>query len=234
MTSTIHRFFVSPGEMSGDSLRIPPSVSHQVKRVLRLRDGEELVLLDGAGGQAVCRIEGERLAVLRREPATGEPRHRLTICQALLKGDGLDRVVQQGTELGVAAFRLIVTERCVPRDISERRLERLRTIARESAEQSERGMVPEVEGLVSLASVLEPGAVLLFERLDASGVRLSAFEKPPSALIIGPEGGFTPDELAAARSANVLLGGLGPRILRAESVALAAAAVVLSQSGDFA
>jgi 16S rRNA (uracil1498-N3)-methyltransferase len=173
------------------------------------------------------------LTVLDRGAAGGEPRHRLTICQALLKGDGLERVVQQGTELGVAGFRLFVSERCVVRQLSPSRLKRLQTIAMESAEQSERGAVPAVHAPVPFADVLDGEAVLLFERTQDQEIRLGALE-PPRSVIIGPEGGFSPAEVEAATRAGARIAGLGPRILRSESVAIAAAAVVLSRAGDFA
>ena len=125
----------------------------------------------------------------------------------------------------------MVTERCVARDLSLRKLERLRAIAREAAEQSERGRVPDVGAPTSLAEALERDSVLLAERED--GVRLSELE-PPASVIIGPEGGFTDRELDAARDAGVRLAGLGPRILRSRTVACAVAAAVLSRTGDFA
>ena len=139
--------------------------------------------------------------------------------------------LDKATELGVASFRLMVTERCVARDLSLRKLERLRAIAREAAEQSERGRVPDVGAPTSLAEALERDSVLLAERED--GVRLSELE-PPASVIIGPEGGFTDRELDAARDAGVRLAGLGPRILRSRTVACAVAAAVLSRTGDFA
>lgn len=228
---TVHRFFVPPGDAAGDRFPIPGSIEHQLRRVLRLRDGDEVVLLPGDGTEVACRIEAADCVVLERRGSRGEPAHRLTIVQALLKGDALDTVVQQGTEVGVARFRLVVTERCVARDLSPRRLERLRTIAREAAEQSERGVVPAVDGPEELASALEPASVLLAER-DAP-VRLSDLPAPP-ALVIGPEGGFTAAELTAAHHAGVTLAGLGPRILRSQTVAAAATAIVLSGTGDFA
>ena len=228
---TVHRFFVPAGDPSGDRFPIPGAIEHQVRRVLRLRDGDEVVLLPGDGTEVACRIEASDCVVLERRGSHGEPAHRLTIVQALLKGDALDTVVQQGTEVGVARFRLVVTERCVARELSPRRLERLRTIAREAAEQSERGVVPTVDGPEELASALEPGAVLLAER-DAP-VRLSSIAAP-RALVIGPEGGFTAGELRDAGNAGLTLAGLGPRILRSHTVAAAASAIVLSGTGDFA
>lgn len=228
---TVHRFFVPPDEASGDRFPVPPSVAHQVRRVLRLRDGEALVLLIGDGSELACHLEGDECVVDARRPSTGEPAHRLTIVQALLRGDGLETVIRQGTEIGVAAFRLVVTERCVARELSPRRLERLRAVAREAAEQSERGAVPLVEGPAPYSTELAPERVLLAER--EGGTRLMAIG-PPTVLIVGPEGGFTPAELAAASDAGVGFAWLGPRILRAETVAVAAASVVLSRTGDFA
>lgn len=225
----MNRFFV--GGIPADRFPLPASIAHQVLRVLRLHDGDELMLLDNAGSQARCRLDHGDCVVVERRAAGGEPAHRLTVCQALIRGDRLDEVIRHGTEIGVAAFRLIVSERCIVRELSHRRLERLRAIAREAAEQSERGLIPPVHEPVLLAEVLEASSVLLYERHDRD--RLSRME-PPGSVIIGPEGGFSPAEVEAAAVAGVRLAGLGQRILRSESVALAAAAVILSRTGDFA
>jgi 16S rRNA (uracil1498-N3)-methyltransferase len=91
--------------------------------------------------------------------------------------------------------------------------------------------VPAIHEAVPLAEALSASSVLLYERHD--GQRLSALE-PPASVVIGPEGGFAPDELAAAERAGATLASLGPRILRSETVAVAAAAVILSRTGDFA
>lgn len=225
------RFFVAPGTTRAERFALPATIAHQVTRVLRLGEGDRLVLLEGDGAETICRLQDGECVVEERRPASGEPRHRLTVVQALLKGDHLEQVVRHGTEIGIVAFQLTVTARCIARDLSERRLGRLRTIAREAAEQSERGLVPEVATPVPLADAIGARSVLLYER--HAGERLSALE-PPARLVIGPEGGFTPDEVAAAERAGARVAGLGPRILRSESVAVAAAAVVLSRTGDFA
>jgi 16S rRNA (uracil1498-N3)-methyltransferase len=133
--------------------------------------------------------------------------------------------------VGIASFRLFVSERCVARELSPRRLERLQAVAREAAEQAERGMVAQVAAPATYADALAEASVLLFER--AAGPRLSDLE-PPASVVIGPEGGFTPDEVAAAGRAGLTIAGLGLRILRSESVAVAVAAVILSRTGDFA
>lgn len=228
---TLHRFFVNPADIIGERFPLPDEIQHQVLRVLRLRSGDRIVLLDGRGEATTCRLEGTDCIVERRGPAGGEPAHRLVIWQALLRGDHLEPVIRHATEVGVAAFRPFVSERCVARELSPRRLERLRAVAREAAEQSERGMVPQVAAPATYADVLAEASVLLYERAD--GPRLSAGDPPPS-VVIGPEGGFSPDEVAAAERAGLTIAGLGPRILRSESVAVAVAAVVLSHTGDFA
>jgi 16S rRNA (uracil1498-N3)-methyltransferase len=227
----VNRFFIAAGVTAQDRFALPAEIEHQVRRVLRLGDGDRIVLLPGDGSEVVCRLDGPDCVVEERRLAGGEPRHRLTVCQALLKGDALEQVVQHGTEVGVARFRLVVTERCVVRQLSPHRLERLRTIARESAEQSERAVAPMVDAPVPLRVVLDAGSVLLLERHD--GARLGGIE-PPVAVAIGPEGGFAPSEVAAAQAAGMTLAGLGPRILRSETVAPVAAALILSRTGDFA
>ena len=230
----MHRFFADADAITGDRFAIPAGIAHQVRRVLRLRDGDEITLLDGRGGEVRCRLEDADCVVLGRGRAGGEPGHQLTVWQALLKGDHLEPVVRHGTEIGISRFSLFTSERCVARELSPRKLERLRAIAREAAEQSERGIVPPVDEPITFAEALKaaaPGSVLLYERHD--GRRLTELEPPP-AVLIGPEGGFSPAEVEAAERAGLAIAGLGPRILRSESVAVAVAAAILSRTGDFA
>ncbi|MEO5986028.1 MAG: RsmE family RNA methyltransferase [Candidatus Limnocylindria bacterium] len=228
---TLHRFFVDPAAMEGERFVLPASIERQVRSVLRLGDGDRLVLLPGDGSEAVCSLEAGGCVVEERRRVESEPAHRLTLVQALLKGDALEAVVQFGTEIGIAAFRLVVTERCIAREISSRKLERLKAIARESAEQSERGIIPDVAAPIPLRDVLAPGVVLLYERDDA--LRLGAIEAPET-VIVGPEGGFTDAELRAASEAGVRAAGLGALILRSQTAGPAAAAVILSRTSDFA
>lgn len=230
----MHRFFVEPTALVAARFPIPASIDRQVTRVLRLREGDEIILLDGLGAEVECRLEGGECVVVERRPAGGEPKHQLTIWQALLKGDHLEPVIRHGTELGIARFGLFVSERCVVREVSPTRFERLHSVAREAAEQSERGLIPLVDKPVTFEDALAaaaPGSVLLFER---HGEQRLADLEPPSSVYIGPEGGFSPMEVAAAERAGLSVAGLGPRILRSETVAVAVAAAVLSRTGDFA
>lgn len=230
----MHRFVVDATATRGERFPLPSTIAHQVLDVLRLRDGDEIILLDGVGASLRCRLEGDDCVVLERGAAGGEPTHMVKVWQALLKGDHLEPVIRHGTELGIRGFGLFVSERCVAREMSAGRLERLRAVAREAAEQSERGIVPPVDEPISFAEAIKvaaPGSVLLFERHE--GRRLTELDPPPS-VFIGPEGGFSPAEVAAAEQAGLAIAGLGPRILRSETVAVAAAAAILSRTGDFA
>jgi 16S rRNA (uracil1498-N3)-methyltransferase len=230
----MHRFFVEPTAMDGERFPLPARIAHQVTRVLRVPDGGEIVLLDGVGNAVRCRLDAGDCVVVERRVATGEPTHQLTVWQALLKGDHLEPLIRHGTEIGIARFGLFVSERCIARELSPRKLQRLRAVAREAAEQSERGIVPAVDEPVTFAEAIKeaaPGSILLFERHE--GERLTELE-PPAGVFIGPEGGFSPAEVEAAERAGLAIAGLGPRILRSETVAVAVAAAILSRTGDFA
>jgi 16S rRNA (uracil1498-N3)-methyltransferase len=230
----MHRFFVDRAAMAGDRFPLPGQIAHQVLRVLRLEDGDEIILLDGAGSMARARLDDVSCVVIERGSAGGEPSHQLTVWQALLKGDHLEPVIRHGTEIGIARFGLFVSERCVAREVSARRLERLRAVAREAAEQSERGIVPAIDEPVPFEEAMTaapPGSVLLLERHE--GPRLTEMAAP-HVVFIGPEGGFSPAEVAGAERAGVAIAGLGPRILRSETVAVAVTAAILSRTGDFA
>lgn len=228
--TTLHRFFVPPDEATGDRFPTPASIRHQVDRVLRLRDGDHLVLLTGDGNEARCRLESGACVVEERRAVTSEPAHRLTLVQALLKGDGLEEVVDRGTELGVASFELVVTERCIARELSGGKLRRLRAIAAEAAARAERAVIPPVHEAVAFDAAIAPGTYLLYER--AGSAALGQHGSAPARLAIGPEGGFTDDEVQRARSKGAVVVGLGPRIMRARSVGVVAAALVLGASGD--
>lgn len=230
----MHRFFVDSLATPDTRFPVPATIAHQVSSVLRLRDGDEITLLDGLGGSLLCRLERGDCVVIERGLAGGEPDRKVKVWQALLKGDHLEPVIRQGTELGISSFGLFVSERSVPRILSPRKLERLRAIAREAAEQSERGIVPPIDEPITFAEALmaaAPESVLLYERHE--GKRLTELETP-SSVFIGSEGGFSLAEVEAAERAGLAIAGLGPRILRSETVAVAVAAAILSRTGDFA
>ena len=251
-------FFVDPSCFHGERAILPPLLARQIRSVLRLRPGDTIELLDGSGALYEARLSEVTADVVaaellgRREPAT-EPSVRLELYQALLKGEKMELVLQKGTEIGVSRFVPVLSERCISRPAVselERRLERWRTIVREAAEQSGRAALPEVAPLHRFTGACKEAvsaelAMMAWEEEHARWIggavrmaNLSADQprqgaaRPRVALLIGPEGGFSPREAREAGEAGLRVVSLGPRILRAETAALVAATLVLCETGD--
>jgi 16S rRNA (uracil1498-N3)-methyltransferase len=232
----IHRFF-GIFNLSEDRVRITdPDLAHQIHTVLKLRAGEEVVLCDGSGNEALAvltRVErGSAEANIRsRRESTGEPTLRVTLCCAVLKRENFEFVAQKATEIGVTEIIPITTARTVKLGV---RMDRVRAIVREAAEQSGRGRLPTVHEPVSLSAAfaaLGLADVKLF--FDGSGelyssgqmIRSSSSERErveKVALFIGPEGGWEPNELALAREHGCRIVSLGALTLRGETAAIIA------------
>lgn len=247
----LHRFFVEPGAVAGERVALGGPLAHQIARVLRLRVGERIVLLDGGGQEHVVLLEevrsssvlGSVEAVL---PCRPEPRLAITLYQALVPRDRFEVVLQKGTEVGVSRFVPTWCERSIVpggEKIDERRLDRWRRICTEAAEQCERGRVPEIATPIKLPEAIRVAAsggpvLMAWERETARSVRAGLREclRPDKvetvAVFVGPEGGFSEREVALAREAGVLTVSLGPRILRTETAGPVLAALALYEAGD--
>ncbi|MFC4425736.1 16S rRNA (uracil(1498)-N(3))-methyltransferase [Deinococcus navajonensis] len=195
-------------------------------QVLRLAPGATVLVFDGQGAQAqatLAELDAGRAVLHLGEAseAAAETPQPLTLGVALLKGDKLADVVRAATELGVARVQLLVTRRADAREIGAQKLLRLNRVAEEASKQSRRAVTPDVLAPVSLSEwhwegqlfVAQPGAeARLTDRLDWSG---------PVALLTGPEGGLTDDEVLSLRQRGAVAVTLGPRILRAETAPVA-------------
>lgn len=237
-----HRFFVPPECVSGNQVTFTENQRKQIRNVLRLHSGEIVYTLDNTGREYVTEIEtldGSKAlgrVVEVRFPAT-EPKMRLTLIQSMPKGEKLDLILQKCTEIGVAEFLIIETERTVARIPSEKigaRLDRWRAIVREAAEQSGRVLLPVVEGVLSfheaLARVTQYPAMIAWEEERSPGL-LTALRRFGSigraALLVGPEGGFTAGEVDEALAKGIVPVSLGPRTLRTETAAIVASALAI-------
>lgn len=187
---------------------------HHLARVVRVRDGDPITLGDGRGSWRPARF-GAHLEPTGGVVTVPEPLEKITVGFALLKGSRIDDVTRHLTELGVDVIIPLTTERCVVRwdaATATRRHERLTRITHEAAMQCRRVWLPTVEELQSFDEVV-----------GRAGVAVAQMQAPPvgaetRGLLIGPEGGFTDDEVAAASSTA----SLGGHVLRAETAALAA------------
>ena len=225
---------------AGGRARLTPGARHYLIDVLRLEEGAALEVFDGAGGVYAATLgPGEELALGPRRQAP-PPGARVWLAFALAKGEKCDWVVQKATELGVERLLPFAAERSVVRLEAKRAAERTRRwqrIAAEAARQSGRSEVPAVEAPVALAEVLgrapEPLVRLLFH--PEGGAPLAELARPgvPGYLaLVGPEGGLTPAEVQACLAAGARLASLGPRVLRAETAAIVAAALLQHRAGD--
>jgi 16S rRNA (uracil1498-N3)-methyltransferase len=233
-----HRFFLPAVHVAGNRVSFPPHTSRQISRVLRLKIGDVVEVFDGAGQEHCVRLEelGREAfgAIVRSFPSQSEPDIFVTLYQGLLKGKKLELVLQKCTEIGVSRFVPVRSERAVAGEPSESRFERLLEIVREAAEQSGRGVVPLVEASRSLAQGLAEAAVrgrvlFLWEEESLAPLPAASDYQAGSelSLFVGPEGGFGEAEAASARAAGAEVVSLGRRILRAETAAIVASALVL-------
>jgi 16S rRNA (uracil1498-N3)-methyltransferase len=204
-----------------------------------------VVALDGSAYEYIVRLTflGKRAigSVEERRMNDAEPGTRLALYQALLKGQKLDLVLQKGTEIGVSRFVPVRTTRSIPSEISTSRMRRLQEIVREAAEQSGRGIVPQVGHPIqfrdAISHATSTGPVIFLQQ-EETAHRLSSVVASKStqclSLFVGPEGGYDAEEASLARGAGCLTCTLGPRTLRAETAGIVGAALILSLLGDLA
>lgn len=240
------RFFVEPETLNMDKVLLTgENAAHA--RVLRLKAGEQLLLCDGQGREALCRVlsagQALELEVLERGKSLSEAAVRVTLYMALPKAEKLEHVIQKATELGADKIVTFPTARCVSRPDEKslkKKLERWQKIAASAAEQSGRGTIPMVEVLSSYQNALQQAskaecAVLLYENERATTLRmaLESGKYASISLISGPEGGFEEGEVAQAEAMGIRVCTLGRRILRCETAPLCALSAVMYAAGEF-
>lgn len=235
------RLFVPAPLAEGAALDLPDAQAHYLASVMRLAPGDGLALFNGMDGEFAARIatlgrkRAEVMVGARLRPQPPAPTLELVL--AALKRDAMDAVARAATELGVARIRPVFTARTNAGRVGTARLA---AIATEAAEQCTRCDVPAVEEPVSLDSLLDawPAGrhLVLADEGRAAPPAAAALARlaGPLSVLVGPEGGFTPAELDALRvRAFVTPVGLGPRILRAGTAAIAALALVQALCGDW-
>ncbi len=236
--------FIRSSQIDGDSLTVGGDDFRYLRRVLRLRAGDELVALDDEGREHVCQITavGRRelaAVILQTRPPAPERAPRITLHQGLPKGDKMDLIVEKATELGVAAIVPLVTERSQVR--TTRKVERWKRVAAAAARQCGRRKPPHIVEPRSYAMVMDsrtggrpPLGILFYE---GGGVPLGEIKPRGEGveridLYVGPEGGFSPAEVETARSRGVQVCTLGPRVLRCETASIVAVTLIQYRWGD--
>lgn len=244
----MRRFFIAPDALSGESATISGTDAHHLRTVLRLEQGAELILV-AEGKEYLAQVrafeaEDVLCTIIEERESTAEPPLEVILLQGLPKGDKVDLIVQKAVEIGVAKIVLLEGERSVAKlagTRGEKKLARWQRIAYEAAKQSQRSVVPEIEGVFPLISWLKKEQfdedtlfLVPWEEEEKRGIGevLAASSARRVVILIGPEGGLTKAEVEAAKEEGAVPVTLGPRILRTETAAVVAAALVLYELGD--
>ncbi|MGN1400744.1 MAG: 16S rRNA (uracil(1498)-N(3))-methyltransferase [Bacillus sp. (in: firmicutes)] len=245
----MQRYFVPDKQLENDSVSIIGNDAHHISNVLRMKEGDRIQCVFGEGRSALVEITGfttEQIngTVIEWMSEEKEMPVSVTIVSGLPKGDKLEYIIQKGTELGAYSFIPFAAERSIVKwDVKKagKKLERLRKIAKEAAEQSHRTIVPYIDEPIKLSALLAKAreydvCLIAYEeeaKQDEKSVFRAALQelKPGEKVMIvfGPEGGLTDSEVGQLKGAGFIACGLGPRILRTETAPLYALAAVSYQ-----
>ena len=234
---SLPRLFVRTVLSDGAMVELDAGQANYLGNVMRLAEGADVKLFDGQTGEWLARVAqaGKKRMTLSVECRTREPETvpDVWLAFAPVKRAQTDWLVEKATELGVAKLQPVITQRTITERI---RLGRLESISIEAAEQCGRTLLPEIGEPVALKALMaeKSARTLYFADENGGEPAASAFKPGPATILTGPEGGFTDEERAAIRaSPNALPISLGPRILRAETAALAGLAAYMAVAGDW-
>jgi len=242
-------FYVEAEALQQPIVAIEGSEVRHIKNVLRLKPGDQIRVFDGAGFEYEARIlrfgAGRvEIEIGRKFPGTRESPVLINVAQALLKEKKMDRLLRHLCELGMSRWIPFISERSVPRPGEKRsavRAERWNKIVKESCKQCQRSKLPEIFKTLTLEEVLCYGrtcdlCVVMYEKESTTLKALMASNPPANPqnilIILGPEGGFSEQEIEAARATGCIVAGLGSRILRAETATISACTLVQFLFGD--
>jgi 16S rRNA (uracil1498-N3)-methyltransferase len=240
------RFYHHQPLIFNDILELPPEAAHHAIRVLRLRVNEPVQVFDGEGSAfdaAIIEISGKRVVLGNLKPCTPErqPSMHIVLAHSMCSSEKMDWVVQKATELGAAEFQPVQTQRSVARLSSERaekRTEHWHSVTISACEQCGRNTLPQThapqEMSVWLAQMRgDTGAKFILHPEGSTTLKQQPQPQGKVTLLIGPEGGFSADEVLMAHQVGFVPVLLGPRVLRTETAALAGITALQTLWGDF-
>ena len=228
--SQLQRITIHPQQLQANQLLLTPQQQHYLLRVLRLRDGDKFIIMDGMGKWWLARLQGEQGEVLEPLEVKTELPVAITLMMALPKGNGFDEIVRCCTELGVTSIAPILSDRTLLNP-SPQKLERWQRIASEAAEQSERAVVPTILQPVAFNTAIKETTATHRYICEARGDYphlQQVINKTANEIIIaiGPEGGWTNQELEIAIASGFQPISLGRRILRAVTAPIVAISLI--------
>lgn len=243
----MNRFFLPPSSFVNDEIVFPEAISRQIASVLRLKPDAQVTVLDGKGMEfsvQLLEVSPKQTSgkILSSQPISTEPQTQIRLLLCLTQREKFEWMLQKCTELGASSFVPVISSRSLVQSVQEAqsKFERWQKILSEAAEQSHRGIVPTLEPPLKFAQLLAAPPAADVCRLipweDEQGTTLRQALNSHAAnkveILIGPEGGFSVEEVKLATQAGFIAVTLGARILRMETAAMAATALVLYQRGD--
>ncbi|MDR2939784.1 MAG: 16S rRNA (uracil(1498)-N(3))-methyltransferase [Clostridiales bacterium] len=238
------KFFAQEGQIGPGYINIiGPDANHLIN-VLRAKPGDEIIICDGVGSDYFCEIDlidkkGARAKIIEKKPSLSEPSLRVTLFQALTKSDKFEFIIQKCVEIGVYEIIPIVTKNTIVKpDLSGKKLERYNKIAESAAKQSGRGIIPKVARYLDFSEAAASvnnydRAFVCYEKEGPGGLKghISGGYRSACAFI-GPEGGFTPEEIKKLQVGKVEIVSLGARVLRSETAGMVFTSILLYETGD--
>ena len=244
----VRYFFVDQPAAPGESVLIQGSDARHIQTVLRYKPGDRIGLLDGSGVEYEAKVErlsskGVDLTIIKTFSSKTESPVQISVAQALLKEKKMDAIVRHLTELGISRWVPFLAARSIPRPNPKNmaaRIRRWETISKEASKQCRRSRLVQIDTFKTFGDVLAASKVhelkILFWEAE-TGQKTSGLPPPTQKiknifLILGPEGGFTEEEISQARDAGFVTTALGPRILRSETATIAACTLIQYRYGD--
>ncbi|MGL4739074.1 MAG: 16S rRNA (uracil(1498)-N(3))-methyltransferase [Cellulosilyticaceae bacterium] len=243
------KFFVDQTALKEDMIEVVGNNFNHIKNVLRLSVDDEIVINDGQGYDYKCIIttmdqNAIYAQIKERIQSTAEPFTKVTLFQSLIKGEKMEWVIQKAVEIGVFEIVPLLTTRCVVKLEGDKKvaakIDRWNKIAEAAAKQSGRGVVPVVQQPLKMDEAIKYiedqnlKGFIPYEKEDESGMRsmLQSQNSERFGILIGPEGGFTEEEVASALAHQIQPITLGKRILRSETASLVALTTILYEMGE--
>ncbi|MBF0118621.1 MAG: 16S rRNA (uracil(1498)-N(3))-methyltransferase [Desulfobacterales bacterium] len=243
----MNRFYLDKSKLTKDFAIIEGSEARHIISVLRLNKGDKVTVFDGNSVEYEAIIDNVslnrvELLLISKKISSKESFIKITVAQALLKDKKMDTLIRQLTELGITEWLPFVAKRSVPKPTcssSKNRLERWQKITIEALKQCDRNNLPTVSDIISFDNVLEHSLeydlkIIFWEQeIQSLYSMISDIKKVDKIIIImGPEGGFSIEEIELAKEHGFIVGSLGPRILRAETATIAACSIIQYLFGD--
>ncbi|WP_058485394.1 16S rRNA (uracil(1498)-N(3))-methyltransferase [Defluviitalea phaphyphila] len=244
----MHRFFVEPTQIKNNNISIYGEDVKHISKVLRLKNNDKIIICNGQGTDYECIIKNinkEEIVteIISSRSSSGEPKVKITLFQGVTKSDKMNIVIQKCVEMGIYKIVPVITDRTIVKIENEKKekskLLRWQKISEAAAKQSQRGIIPNITEIITFSEAIKEAKkidfkVIAYEKEKINHLKdiFKKFEGRDIAIFIGPEGGFTEEEISLAKENNIIPITLGKRILRTETAGLFLLSIMMYEIGE--